>query len=186
MKEEFEMSMMGELNFFLDLQIKQTSAGIFISQAKYIKELLKKFEMEKCKPISTPMGSDTSLSKDPEEGAVDLKQYRGMIGSLLYLTASRPDIHYSVCYCARFQSSPKESHLKAVKRILRYLAGTPEVGLWYPSNGDFSLKGFTDADYGRDSLERKSTSGGCHFLGDCLISWYSKKEDFSGSINNRS
>ncbi|GKA40561.1 retrovirus-related pol polyprotein from transposon TNT 1-94 [Tanacetum coccineum] len=114
---QFEMSMMGELNFFLGLQIKQMEDGIFFNQSKYIKEMLKKFGLEDSKPMKTPMSSDTKLTKDEECESVDSTKYRGMIGSLLYLTASRPDIMFSVCLCARFQEAPKTSHLEAVKRI---------------------------------------------------------------------
>ncbi|GJV54687.1 retrovirus-related pol polyprotein from transposon TNT 1-94 [Tanacetum coccineum] len=132
MHDEFEMSMMGELNFFLGLQIKQMEDGIFFNQSKYIKEMLKKFGLEDSKPMKTPMSSDTKLTKDEECESVDSTKYRGMIGSLLYLTASRPDIMFSVCLCARFQEAPKTSHLEAVKRIFRYIKGTTHLGLWYP------------------------------------------------------
>ncbi|GKB03292.1 retrovirus-related pol polyprotein from transposon TNT 1-94 [Tanacetum coccineum] len=129
MHDEFEMSMMGELNFFLGLQIKQMEDGIFFNQSKYIKEMLKKFGLEDSKPMKTPMSSDTKLTKDEECESVDSTKYRGMIGSLLYLTASRPDIMFSVCLCARFQEDPKTSHLEAVKRIFRYIKGTTHLGL---------------------------------------------------------
>ncbi|GJR22777.1 retrovirus-related pol polyprotein from transposon TNT 1-94 [Tanacetum coccineum] len=115
--EEFEMSMMGELNFFLGLQIKQMEDGIFFNQSKYIKEMLKKFGLEDSKPMKTPMSLDTKFTKDGECESVDSTKYRGMIGSLLYLMASRPNIMFSVCLCARFQEVPKTSHLEAVKRI---------------------------------------------------------------------
>ncbi|GJX19888.1 retrovirus-related pol polyprotein from transposon TNT 1-94 [Tanacetum coccineum] len=117
MHDEFEMSMMGELNFFLGLQIKQMEDGIFFNQSKYIKEMLKKFGLEDSKPMKTPMSSDTKVTKDKECESVDSTKYRGMIGSLLYLMASRPDIMFSVCLCSRFQEAPKTSHLEAVKRI---------------------------------------------------------------------
>ena len=126
MHSEFEMSMMGKLNFFLRLQIKQLKEGTFINQAKYIRDLLKRFNMEEAK---TPMSSTIKLDKDEKGKPIDSTMYRGMIGSLLYLTANRPDIMYSVCLCARFQSCPKESHLSAVKRILRYLKETMDIGL---------------------------------------------------------
>ncbi|XP_042983357.1 uncharacterized protein LOC122312768, partial [Carya illinoinensis] len=177
MQEEFEMSMMGELTFFLGLQIKQAKSGTFINQSKYIKELLKKFGMENAKEIGTPMSPSTKLDKDESGKPVDSKIYRGMIGSLLYLTASRPDIMFSVCLCARFQSSPKESHLIAVKRILRYLSGTINLGLWYPKYTSFDLISYTDADYAGCKIDRKSTSGACHFLGHALVSWFSKKQN---------
>ncbi|GJW12548.1 retrovirus-related pol polyprotein from transposon TNT 1-94 [Tanacetum coccineum] len=132
MHDELEMSMMGELNFFLGLQIKQMEDGIFFNQSKYIKEMLKKFGLEESKPMKTPMTSDNKLTKDEECESVDSTKYRGMIGSLLYQTASRPDIMFSVCLCARFQKDPKTSHLEAVKRIFRYIKGTMQIGLWYP------------------------------------------------------
>ncbi|KAK8697157.1 hypothetical protein V6N13_113309 [Hibiscus sabdariffa] len=169
--------MMGELSFFLGLQIKQRKDGIFINQAKYIKEKLKKFGFENVKPQATPMSSSIKLDKDEGGKCVDSKLYRSMIGSLLYLTASRPDIMFSVCLCARFQANPKESHLKAVKRIFRYLQDTPSLGLWYPRDSTFVLHAFSDADYGGCKIDRKSTSGTCQFLRNMLISWFSKKQN---------
>ncbi|KAK2989631.1 hypothetical protein RJ640_002505 [Escallonia rubra] len=175
---EFEMSMMGELTFFLVLQIKQSNDGIFVNQAKYTKELLKRFDMEASNAFDTPMSSSLKLDKDEKGKDVDIKRYRGMIGSLIYLTASRPDIMFSVCLCARFQACPKESHLIAVKRILRYLKGTHDLGLWFPRNTSFfDLIGYSDADYAGCKTERKSTSGGCQFLGHSLVSWSSKKQN---------
>ena len=147
MQNEFEMSMMGELTFFLDLQVKQNKNEIFINQAKYIKDMLKKFEIPAVKEMATSMSLATKLDKDEKGKDVNQKLYRGMIGSLLYLTASRPDIMFSVCLCARFQECPKESQLSAVKRIFRYLIGIPNLGLWYPRGTSFDLIGFSDADY---------------------------------------
>ncbi|RVX14861.1 Retrovirus-related Pol polyprotein from transposon RE1 [Vitis vinifera] len=117
MHSEFEMSMMGELNFFLDSN-QATKGRNFINQAKYIRDLLKRFNMEEAKTMKTPMSSSIKLDKDEKGKSIDSTMYRGMIGSLLYLTASRPDIMYSVCLCARFQSCPKESHLSAIKEFL--------------------------------------------------------------------
>ncbi|KAJ9545267.1 hypothetical protein OSB04_024974 [Centaurea solstitialis] len=125
MTEEFKMSMMGEINFFLGLQVRQFSDGIFINQSKYIFDLLKEYEMSGCNSIGTPMATGNSLGPDHEGKAVDLRTYRSMVGSLMYLTASRPDIMFETCVCARYQAKPKESHLVAVKRIFRYLKGTP-------------------------------------------------------------
>ncbi|KAK8674550.1 hypothetical protein V6N13_032660 [Hibiscus sabdariffa] len=177
MQDEFEMSMMRELSFFLGLQIKQMKDDIFINRAKYIKEKLKKFGLENVKPQATPMSSSIKLDKDEEGKCVDSKLYRSMIGSLFYLTASRPDIMFSVCWCARFQANPKESHLKAIKRIFRYLQDTPSLGLWYPRDSTFDLHAYSDADYGGCKIDRKSTSGTCQFLGNMLISWFSKKQN---------
>ena len=127
--------------------------------------------------MTLPMHIKTKLEKEEDKPNVDNKLYRGMIGSLLYLTASRPDIMFSVCLCAHFQSSPKESHLIAVKRILRYLRGSPNLGLWYPRSDSFDLIGFSDADYAGSKIDRKSTSGTCQFLGPCLVSWSSRKQN---------
>ncbi|WJX13777.1 hypothetical protein P8452_04132 [Trifolium repens] len=175
MQDEFEKSMMGELKFFLGIQINQTEKGTFIHQSKY-KDLLKKFNLEDCKPMNTPMHPTSSLGKEESEGKVDQKLYRGMIGSLLYLTASRPDILFSVCLCARFQSYPRESHFTAVKRIFRYLKATCNIGLLYQKSNDYKLIGFCDADYAGDRIERKSTSGNCQFIGENLISWAIKRQ----------
>ncbi|KAJ9541501.1 hypothetical protein OSB04_028007 [Centaurea solstitialis] len=177
MMTRYEMSMMGELNFFLGLQVKQLSAGIFINQAKYIKDILKKYNLENAKIMKTPMSPSCALDSDPDGTAVDVTTYRGMIGSLMYLTASRPDIMFSTCLCARYQSKPKVSHLKAVKRIFRYLKGTINLGIWYPKGSGYELTGYTDADHGGCKLDRKSTSGHIQFLGDKLVSWASKKQN---------
>jgi len=176
MKCEFEMSMMGELSFFLGLQVKQTKDGIFLCQSKYCKEILKKFEMESCKEASTPMSSSCYMDADAAGKGVDQTKYRGLIGSLLYLTTSRQDIMFVVCLCAKFQANPKESHIKAAKRILKYLKGTSTIGLWYPSHSPIHLIDYSDSDFGRCKLDRKSTSGTCHLLGSSLISWHSKKQ----------
>ncbi|KAL8126009.1 hypothetical protein AgCh_013342 [Apium graveolens] len=132
--------MMGELSYFLGLQVKQTEEGTFISQSKYTRNLLKKFGMQDSSTASTPMATVTKLDKDTGE-SVDNTNYRGMIGSLLYLTASRPDIMYVTCLCARFQADPREPHLIDVKRIFKYLKGIADLGLWYPRESDFKLIG---------------------------------------------
>ncbi|GJV08636.1 retrovirus-related pol polyprotein from transposon TNT 1-94 [Tanacetum coccineum] len=176
MHDEFEMSMMGELNFFLGLQIKQLENGIFFNQSKYIKEMLKKFRLDDSKPMKTPMSTETKLTKDVEGESVDNTKYRGMIGSLLYLTASRPDIMFSVFLCARFQEDPKTSHLEAVKRIFRYVKGTMHLGLWYPKGSGIKTIVYADSDHARYYVDRKSTCGICTFMGCCLTSWFSKKQ----------
>jgi len=176
MQDEFETSMMGELKFFLGIQVNQFKDGVYVHQTKYTKELLKKFKLEDCKVMNTPMHPTCILSKEDWGTKVDQKLYRGMIGSLLYLTASRPDILFSVCLCARFQSDPRESHLTAVKRIFKYLKGTKNLGLLYRKSLDYKLVGFCDADFAGDRIERKSTSGNCQFLGENLISWASKRQ----------
>ncbi|GKE37092.1 putative ribonuclease H-like domain-containing protein, partial [Tanacetum coccineum] len=173
---KFQMSSMGELIFFLGLQVKQKEDGIFISQDKYVTEILKKFSFIDVKTASTPIETQKLLLKDEDGEEVDVHLYRSMIGSLMYLTSSRPDIMFAVCACARYQVNPKVSHLYAVKRIFRYLKGQPKLGLWYPKNSPFDLVAYTDSDYAGASLDMKSTTGGCQFLGSRLISWQCKKQ----------
>ncbi|KAJ9541354.1 hypothetical protein OSB04_027860 [Centaurea solstitialis] len=177
MKTEYKMSMMGELTYFLGLQIKQSEKGIFINQGKYVLDMLKKFDLTSCTPMKTPMATPLSLDEDSKGKPGDVTLYRGMIGSLLYLTASRPDIMYSTCLCARYQAEPKESHLTAVKRIFRYLKGTPNLGLWYSKDSGFDLTTYSDSDFAGCKIDRKSTTGGCHLLGGKLVSWTSKKQN---------
>ncbi|KAJ9535657.1 hypothetical protein OSB04_un001191 [Centaurea solstitialis] len=159
------------------LQIKQSEKGIFINQGKYVHEMLKKFDLTSCTPMKTPMAPPLSLDKDSKGKPVDVTLYRGMIGSLLYLTASRPDIMYSTYLCARYQAEPKESHLTAVKRIFRYLKGTPNLGLWYSKDSGFDLTAYSDSDFAGCKIDRKSTTGGCNLLGGKLVSWTSKKQN---------
>ncbi|GJS12390.1 putative ribonuclease H-like domain-containing protein [Tanacetum coccineum] len=176
MKSRFQMSSMGELTFFLGLQVKQKPNGIFISQDKYVAEILKKFDFASVKTASTPIETQKPLVKDEEASDVDVHLYRSMIGSLMYVTASRPDIMFAVCACSRFQVTPKTSHLSAVKRIFRYLKGKPKLGLWYPRESSFDLESYSDSDYAGANLDRKSTTGGCQFLGRRLITWQCKKQ----------
>ncbi|GKD66837.1 retrovirus-related pol polyprotein from transposon TNT 1-94 [Tanacetum coccineum] len=176
MHDEFEMSMIGELNFFLGLQIKQMENGIFFNQSKYIKEMLKKFGLEDSKPTKTPMSTEIKLTKDDEANSVDSSKYRGMIGSLFYLTTSRPDIMFSVCFCACFQENPKTTHLEGVKRIFRYVRGTTHLGLWYPKGTRIETIVYADSDHAGDYIDRKSTNGVCTFMGCCLTSWFAKKQ----------
>ena len=176
MHNRFQMSSMGELKFFLGLQVKQQGDGIFISQDQYVEDILKKFDLVSIKAAATPMEQKVNLKKNEESMDVDEHLYRSMIGCLMYLTATRPDIMFAVCACARFQVKPKVSHLNAVKRIFKYLKGQPNLGLWYPKDSPFILEAFSDSDYAGASLDRKSTTGGCQFLGSRLISWQCKKQ----------
>ncbi|GJY66846.1 putative ribonuclease H-like domain-containing protein [Tanacetum coccineum] len=170
------MSSMGELTFFLGLQVQQKEDGIFISQDKYVAEILKKFDFATVNTASTPMEPNKALVKDEEADSVDVHLYRLMIRSLMYLTTSRPDITFAVCACARFQVTPKTSHIHDVKRIFRYLKGQPKFGHWYPRDSLFDLEAFSDSDYAGANLDRKSTIGGCQFLSKRLISWQCKKQ----------
>ncbi|KAI3784302.1 hypothetical protein L1987_43400 [Smallanthus sonchifolius] len=143
---------------------------------EFEKDILSKYKMSDSTTYGTPIPVNHGLHPDRDGKDVDSRLYRGMIGSLMYLTASRPDIMFAVCLCSRFQSQPKESHMIAVKRIFRYLKGKPRLGLWYSKQQSFDFKAYTDSDYGGCNLDRKSTSGGCQFLGDRLVSWHCKKQ----------
>ncbi|KAK2401665.1 putative mitochondrial protein [Trifolium repens] len=177
MQSEFEMSLVGELTYFLGLQIKQMDDTIFISQSKYARNIIKKFGMDNATHKRTPAPTHLKLTKDEKGISVDQSLYRSMIGSLLYLTASRPDITYAVGVCARYQADPKVSHLTQVKRILKYVNGTSDYGIMYSHCENSTLYGYCDADWAGSADDRKSTSGGCFFLGTNLISWFSKKQN---------
>eukprot|EP00253_Pinus_taeda_P017313 PITA_17313 len=176
MQKEFEMSLLGELTYFLGLQIQQNEGRIFLSQTKYLKQILKKYSMEDAKPVCTPMVTGCSLSANDESAAVHQPTYRSMIGSILYLTGTRPDIMHAVGIVGRLQENPKETHLQAVKRIFKYLQGTQNYGLWYPRDTDLTLHAYTNADWAGSMDDRKSTSGGAFFMGSRLVSWFSKKK----------
>ena len=178
MKNEFEMSMVGELNYFLGLQVKQRKDGIFISQEKYAKNLIKKFDLDSKKHASTPMSSLAKLSLDPANVEVDPALYRSMIGNLLYLTVSRPNITFSVGVCAQFQAAPKESHLTVIQRIIRYVNGIFDYGIWNSKeDSNKCLAGYSDADWAECIDDRKSTSSDCFYLDNNLVSWISKKQN---------
>ncbi|CAM8953821.1 unnamed protein product [Rhodiola kirilowii] len=174
MQSKFKMSMVGELSHFLGLQVKQKMDGIFISQRKYARNLIKKFDLEKAAHKRTPAATHVKITKD--EAGASLKQtlYSSMIGSLLCVKVGTPDISHAVRVCAR-QANPEESHLMDVKRIIKYVCGTAKYGLWYTKDTNSCLVGYCDADWAGNADDRKSTSGGCFFLGNNLVSWSSKK-----------
>nr|GEV60087.1 hypothetical protein [Tanacetum cinerariifolium] len=172
---KFKMSMMDKISFFFGLQISQSPKGIFINQSKYAIESLKKYGFESCDPVDTPMVEKSKLDEDKEGKSVNPSHYCGMIGTLLYLTASRHDLQFAIFMCAWYQARPTEKHLHAVKRIFRYLRGTVNRGLWYPKDSLIALTTFADADHAGCQDTRRSTSGSLQFLGDKLISWSSKR-----------
>ncbi|GKB06642.1 retrovirus-related pol polyprotein from transposon TNT 1-94 [Tanacetum coccineum] len=165
-KELLLMSMMGKISFFLGLQISQNPRGIFINQSKYALESLNKYVFDSCDPVDTPILEKSKLDEDKEGKVVDLSHYHGMIGTLLYLTSSRPDLQFAIRMCARYQARPTEKHLHAVKMIFRYLKGTVNRGLWYPNDSSIALTAFADADH----------AGSMQFLGDKHVSWSSKRQ----------
>ncbi|GKD12013.1 retrovirus-related pol polyprotein from transposon TNT 1-94 [Tanacetum coccineum] len=176
MKDNFEMSMMGEMKFFLGLQILQSPRGIFINQSQYTMKLLRKHEMEKCDIVTTPMAI-AKIDEDLHGTPTDQTKYRSMIRGLMYLTTSRPDIAFATFVCARYQARRTEKHLKEVKRIFRYLRKSINKGLWYSNDSRFELIAYSDADLAGCLDDYKSTSEGIQFLGDKLVSWSSKKKD---------
>ncbi|GKB58155.1 retrovirus-related pol polyprotein from transposon TNT 1-94 [Tanacetum coccineum] len=183
MCSKFKMSMMGKISFFQGLQISQIPRGIYLNQSKYALESLKKYGMESCDPMNTPMVEKSKLDEDTLGKAVDPTHYRGMVGTLMYLKSSRPDLVYAVCMCARYQARPTEKHLHVVKRIFWYLRGTVNQGLWYPNIFAIALKDFVDVDHAGCQDTRHSMSGSMQMLGDRLVSWSSKRQK-SDAISN--
>ncbi|GKE08778.1 retrovirus-related pol polyprotein from transposon TNT 1-94 [Tanacetum coccineum] len=171
----FQIGKIDKTLFIKRHKVQQKKDGIFISQDKYIDDILKKFGFTEVKTASTLMETQKPLHKDESGEEVYVHMYRSMIASLMYLTSSRPDIMFAVCACARYQVNPKVSHLHALKMIFRYLKGQPKLCLWYPKDSPFDLVAYTDSDYAGASLDNKSTIGGCQFLGRRLISWQCKK-----------
>ncbi|GKE48786.1 retrovirus-related pol polyprotein from transposon TNT 1-94 [Tanacetum coccineum] len=176
MCSKFKISMMGKISFFLGLQIFQNPRCIFINQSKYALKSLKKYGFDSCDLVDTPMVEKSKLDNDKEGKSVDPSHCRGMIGTLLYLTASRPDLQFVICMCTRYQARPTEMHLHAIKRIFWYLKGTVNRGLWYPKDSSIALTAFADADHAGCQDTRRSTSGSMQFLGDRLVSWSSKRQ----------
>ncbi|GJT03660.1 retrovirus-related pol polyprotein from transposon TNT 1-94 [Tanacetum coccineum] len=172
---EFERLKVWELVPRLD-KISQSPRGIFLNQSKYALESLKKYGMESSDPVDTPMVEKSKLDEDPQGKVVDPTHYRGMVGTLMYLTASRPDLTFVVCMCARYQAKPTEKHLHAVKRIFKYLRGTVNRGLWYPKDSSIALTAYADIDHAGCQHTRRSTSGSMQLLGDKLVSWSTKRQ----------
>ena len=169
------MSMFREINFFVGLQVYQLKHGIFVIQSKYIKEILKTFGLDESKLVNTPMTIGHKLSKTDDSEEVNQIVYRSMIGKLQYVVHSRPDIALSIGIVAIFSANPRENHLMAIKKIMRYLKGIDDFGLYYKRIKNFDLKAYTDADWGGNIDDRKSTSGRALFLGKILVTWTSKK-----------
>nr|GEV39314.1 hypothetical protein [Tanacetum cinerariifolium] len=173
---KFKISMMGQMSFFLELQISQSPRGIFINQFKYASEIVKKYGLNSTDSVDTPMIENKKLDEDLQGKPVDATLYRGMIGSLMYLTTSRPDLNYAICLCTRYQAKPIEKHSQAMKQIFRYLNETISMALWYSKDTDMSLTAYANADHAGCQDTRRSTSGSAQFLGDKLVSWSSKKQ----------
>ncbi|CAJ2653193.1 unnamed protein product [Trifolium pratense] len=178
MQKEFSMTDLGKMKFFLGVEVIQSEEGIYISQQKYAAEVLGRFGMENCNSVCSPIVPGCKLDKDEDGDATDAREYKQIVGSLMYLLATRPDLAYSVCLVARYMERPTNMHLTAVKRILRHLKGTLTNGIMYRCDTEkgFELVGWSDSDYAGDVNDRKSTTGFVFMLGSGAISWSSKKQ----------
>ncbi|KAL4011046.1 hypothetical protein IC575_028092 [Cucumis melo] len=174
--QEFEMTDIGLMSYYLGIEVKQSEEGIFISQERYTREILEKFNMMNSKPVATPVETRTKLSKHEEGDDVDPSYFKSLVGSLRYLTCTRPDILFSVGLVSRFVESPTTTHLKVTKRILRYLKGTLDYGLFYSSSKEFKLEGYCDSDWAGDTNDQKSTSGYVFFIDNTAFTWSFKKQ----------
>ncbi|XP_043805250.1 secreted RxLR effector protein 161-like [Manihot esculenta] len=174
---EFEMSDLGLMTYFLGMEIEQSHSVIFISQRKYIFDVLKRFNLNQCKAIATPFDPNMKLSKEDDDSIIDTTIYRSLVGSLLFLTSTRPDIMFSASFLSRFMNSPSNSHFMAAKRVLKYLKGTSNYGLLYSNNENAKLEGYVDSDWASSVEDMKSTSSYLFSLGLGYFSWISKKQE---------
>ena len=176
MMKMFEMSDLGKLSYFLGLEVQQGEDGIFLSQQKYANDILSQFSMVGCKTVGTPMNVSEKLTSDDGTGIADARKFRSLVGRLIYLTHTRPDLTYAVGIVSRFMHCPSKQHFGAAKRILRYIAGTTSYGIWYSRKNKFELVGYSDSDWAGEKEDMKSTSGNCFTLGSGIVSWASKKQ----------
>ncbi|XP_057999139.1 uncharacterized mitochondrial protein AtMg00810-like [Hevea brasiliensis] len=177
MKKEFEMTDLGEMSYFLGIQIQQSQNAVLICQKKYAKEILKKFKMEECKAMNTPMNPKEKLLKDDGSDKVDEGIYKSIIGYLMYLIAARPDILQSASVISRFLNCASEMHMKVAKRAIRYVKGALDYGIKFTKCQNFKLQGYSDSDWAGSADDMKSTSGYCFNFGSGCFSWCSKKKD---------
>ena len=175
MQDVFEMFDLGIMNYFLGMEIYQCSSGIFISQRKYVDDILKKFKLESCKEVATPLAQNEKISKNDGEKLEKPSAYRRLVGNLLYLTATKPDLMFPVGLLSRFMSSPNNVHMGVVKRVLKYVRGTINLGIWYLKIGGVKLDGYADSDQAGSVDDMKSTLGYVFTIGSCVICWNSRK-----------
>jgi hypothetical protein len=178
MSDVFKMSDLGLLTYYLGIEVKQSKEGISLSQGCYARKILEKGGMKECNSCQVPMQSKLKLKRESDSPVVDVVEYRSLVGSLRYLVHTRSDLTFAVSYVSRYMKRPHEEHLCAVRHILRFVAGTSNLGIFYPrkSEDEGELMGFTDSDLARDMDERKNTSGVLFFLGRSPVSWQSTKQ----------
>ncbi|XP_020419495.1 uncharacterized protein LOC109949168 [Prunus persica] len=177
LSQEFEMKDLGDLKYFLGIEVARSKIGIFLSQRKYVMDLLIETRMLGCKPADTPIEMNHKLCEDMDQEPTNKEQYQRLVGRLIYLAHTRPDIAYAVSVVSQFMHSPKVSHRNAVDWILRYLKSTSEKGLMFSKNGDLEVVGYTDADWAGSISDRRSTSSYFTFVGGNLVTWWSKKQN---------
>lgn len=175
--KNFEMTDLGLLQCFLGIEVIQGEDGIFATQKKYVVDLVKKFNMSNCEKALTPMNINEKLQREDGTEQADARIYRSLVGGLNYLTHTRPDIAFSVSVVSRYMHNPTKQHFGAAKKILRYVAGTVDYGVWYSNSSTFKLTSFTDSDFGGSLDNRKSTSGNCFSFGSGVVTWSSKKQE---------
>ena len=173
---EFEMKNLGGLKYFLGIEVARSTQGIFLSQRKYVLDLLSEVGLLECKPVDTPIVQIHKLGIYPNQKPTDKGRYQRLVGKLIYLSHTRPDIAYAVSVVSQFMHCPSEEHMEAVIRILRYLKSSPGKGLMFSKNDHVRVDGYTDADWARNISDRKSTSGYFTFIGGNLVTWKSKKQ----------
>ena len=176
MMVEFDMTDLGKMRYFLGIEVLQKEDGIFISQWRYAQEILERFNMDQCNSVHNPVVPGFKLTRDEEGVEVDGTLYKQMVGNLMYLTATRPDLMFVVSLISRYMERPTESHLMAAKRVLRYIKGTSSFGMFYRKGGVEEFLGYTDSDYAGDQDDRKSTSGYVFMMNSSAVSWSSKKQ----------
>jgi hypothetical protein len=172
----FEIKNLGGFKYFLGIEVARSREGIFLSQRKYVLDVLSEVGMLECKPADTPIVQNHRLGEYPDQAPTDKGRYQRLVGKLIYLSHTRPDIAYAVSVVSQFMHNPSEDHMDAVIRILRYLKGSPGKGLMFSRNSHLKIKGYTDADWAGSISDRKSTSGYFMFVGGNLVTWRSKKQ----------
>ena len=173
--KEFELKELGKLKYFLGIEVTYSTQGIFISQQKYVTDLLAETGKIECKPVSTPMDPNHKLGEAKEEPMVDKRMYQRLVGRLIYLTHTWPDIAYSMSVISQFMHDPREPHLQAAYRVLHYLKGNPMKRILFKKNDTLALEAYTDTNYASSIVDQRSTTRYCTFLRGNLVTWRSKK-----------